>query len=566
MTARYNRKQILDFPWSPLQEVALQEIAVGSGNIVIEAVAGSGKTKTAEGLVASIPSGSSILVVAFNRSIVQELKRRIPASVATVSTAHRIGKMLIVRHFNGKKISIEDDKYRRICRLLLKSAQPSSIPQTDIQARNLQHYFEQLVHFTQVNLTPLTIEEIDQTAQYYAIESQFLTGCSQEELQDWIYPLVIKALQIGEKEAAQQRFVGLDDLLWLPELWNISPPAKQYVIADEAQDASAAIAALYQRMAGTSGRIVLLGDEKQSISGFAGALPDAWARFKTELNPTFCPLHVCYRCPTAHLDLARYFVPQIQPRLNAATGTIEVLSFDQLLEKLIPGDLILCRFNAPLVQACLRLIKNGIKAQVRGKNMGQTLITLAEDAIEGKSFPEDFAQSVKGFVQNQVQNRDGEAADLIEDASSALLTCFENFGNLSEFTAFCDRIKTLFCDDDDHPAIVLSSIHRAKGDQAHRVAILGSNLLPYTASAKQNWQHEQEHHLTYVALTRCLAESEVQNSGTLFLVPISWNEFPASGLDHPYGGMRVEAVPFVAPSLSTQPVLEVPAQTQLTLF
>lgn len=597
----YNRKQVLKFPWSPLQLHTFEQVQSGKGHIVVESVAGSGKTRTIEGIAASIPPKTPILIIAFNRHIAEELSRRIPKSIATVSTAHKIGKMLIVRYFGGKKIRIEEKKYRQISRQLIDSLQQAYAQYSDLQyqdlelaeltypvpppdvdggtpadkarTRALRWHLEKLIHFVQVSLTQPTVEAIQMTAHHYGLDVKRVADCSLEQIETWLYPLVIQALQIGEEQAAQ-RLIGLDDLVWLPEQWNLDPPPtpKAFVIADEAQDSSTAIAALYRRLAGDSGRIILLGDGAQSIMGFAGSSPEVWEQFKTELQPTLCPLHICYRCPSSHLDLARYFVPQIQARPNAPVGRIEVLAIDELINQLSAGDLVLCRFNTPLVKTCLKLIQRGIKARVRGRNVAEQLTALAEDAVGSKPFSDQFCQQVRLFCQPQINflraEEEDDQADLIEDQRDALIACYEGFGRqCSHLKMFCDRIDNIFCDDDDRPPITLSSIHRAKGDQAHRVAILGSNLLPYLCKAKRPWQRQQEKNLAYVALTRSLADPEVEQSGTLFLVPIEWTGYHANWLDHPYGGMPITPVaePEHHPD-SEEPPASVEFTAQLSLF
>jgi len=79
----------------------------------------------------------------------------------------------------------------------------------------------------------------------------------------------------------------------------------------------------------------------------------------------------------------------------------------------------------------------------------------------------------------------------------------------------------------------LSTIHRAKGDQADRVFLLGSDSLPFIKKAKQNWQKQQEYNLQYVALTRA--------KQALYLVPLpKKQEMLADLLNDPLGGMTFE--------------------------
>ena len=54
---------------------------------------------------------------------------------------------------------------------------------------------------------------------------------------------------------------------------------------------------------------------------------------------------------------------------------------------------------------------------------------------------------------------------------------------------------------DKQEAVLLSSIHRAKGLEAERVFLLFPDTLPHP-KATQEWAKAQEFNLKYVALTR----------------------------------------------------------------
>ena len=64
-------------------------------------------------------------------------------------------------------------------------------------------------------------------------------------------------------------------------------------------------------------------------------------------------------------------------------------------------------------------------------------------------------------------------------------------------------IRSLFTDDGNGHRTTLSTIHRAKGMEAHTVYILDGHLMP-SKYATQPWQQVQETNLKYVAVTRSL--------------------------------------------------------------
>lgn len=75
-------------------------------NINISAVAGSGKTTTLLELLKYIPNYSSSLFLAFNKSIVDELKNRNTQKGVDIMTIHSCGwRSLLIRYGNTIKMN-----------------------------------------------------------------------------------------------------------------------------------------------------------------------------------------------------------------------------------------------------------------------------------------------------------------------------------------------------------------------------------------------------------------------------------------------------------------------------
>jgi len=576
---RYSRKQVLSFPWSDYQRQAIDFVRHGTGHGMVEAVAGSGKTKLLEGIVAATPSSAKVCVLAFNKHIAVELENRIPPSAASISTAHSMGKTLLIRHFGGEVFEPNDRKYQQLAAQALYSLSSTYLEYlaleresreeslrlypvpppnvTDESAkgkaffRALSRYLVNLTHYVQVTLTAPTPAKIKRLIEYYDLDPNDDDGFSSELAHEWLVPLVRDVLERGEQEAVN-RNIGLDDLIWLPHQWDLKAPLKDYVLVDEVQDANAALTSLYLRLAGESGRLIVVGDPKQAIYGFSGSTTDAWKGLQSKLSPVRLPLSVCYRCPRSHVALAQLLVPQIQPATEAPEGKVTALNPQAVFETVQPGDLLLCRLTAPLVSLCLKLIAGGRKAKVRGRNLGEQLGTLAKRAVGDATYPSEFLGTLEQYCSKKIavyQAADEEMrAETLQDQWEALRACFDYFGlECSNLQAFSKRVEDLFCDDNERPPIVLSTIHRAKGDEAARVFILGSNWMPFIKRCKQEWQTEQEWHLTYVALTRCKWIKDQPESGSLYLVPLPRKRGETvrlEDLEHPLGGMALHESPW----------------------
>ncbi|NJK63633.1 MAG: ATP-dependent helicase [Synechococcaceae cyanobacterium SM2_3_1] len=307
---------------------------------------------------------------------------------------------------------------------------------------------------------------------------------------------------------------------------------------DEAQDLSRAQLELVLKLPSPTGRMVFVGDPNQAIFGFAGSDDQSWGRIREAIHPTEFPLSITYRCPKSHVALAARLVPQIEASPSAPQGEVKVISSNQIKSLVKAGDLVICRFTAPLIALCLKLvIQEGIPAKVRGREIGKLLSALVK--VVAQRFPKHFLEELNTYVGAKVEQleRDGKLASIesLKDRAAALETCFEVFGSECQgIPEFCQRIEALF--DDEIPqskCIILSTIHRAKGDEAERVFLLQSDSMPTLSLGANDWQKQQEQNLLYVALTRA--------KHRLFLVPMPrQNEQVQMYLDDPQGGIRFE--------------------------
>ena len=147
------------------------------------------------------------------------------------------------------------------------------------------------------------------------------------------------------------------------------------------------------------------------------------------------------------------------------------------------------------------------------------------------SLDNTFPSRITQWVNSSV-NEDGTVSAFVEDKAETLRVFYNMWGNIA-VSAFTKRVESLFSDKESD-CIILSTIHRAKGDEASRVFILQSNCLPYYDRCNQPWQRSQERNLQYVALTRSKEE--------LFFVPFKGpfdkEEDIKKAIEDPYGGMR----------------------------
>jgi superfamily I DNA/RNA helicase len=93
-----------------------------------------------------------------------------------------------------------------------------------------------------------------------------------------------------------------------------------------------------------------------------------------------------------------------------------------------------------------------------------------------------------------------------KDFVDCVLLINKTITNLTQLRA---RVKEIFCEDEKigefaKEAIILSTIHKAKGLEAERVFIIKPQLL--LVKQPLEWMYQQESNLKYVAITRAKKE------------------------------------------------------------
>jgi hypothetical protein len=210
--------------------------------------------------------------------------------------------------------------------------------------------------------------------------------------------------------------------------------------------------------------------------------------------------------------------PNIEAAPTAKPGLVRHALPDEVVENLLrmdKGDLVLCRVNAPLLSYALKLIGQGTKATVRGRDIGKSLIKVidtVECMAEGPG-NDDFLKALQtycgGFIDKAIREEKYNQATTWADKYLCIATLVKDIGSPEGVK---DELTDLFSDE-THEGVVFSSIHKAKGLEAPRAMILMPNLLPHPMVFKSNVVEvglEQERNLAYVAVTRAMSELIIQ--------------------------------------------------------
>lgn len=272
----------------------------------------------------------------------------------------------------------------------------------------------------------------------------------------------------------------------------------------------------------------------QSIMGWAGADTNSFRNMVDELNATKLPLSVCWRCPKSHLELAKILVPHIQASPSAGDGLVEEIDPYQIPRVLKPGDMGICRNNAPLVSAAYRFMKDRVPVIVRGKDIGDSILSLI-DKLDPLDLT-DLSVRLKRWEERECKKLvDREADESAFESLRDRVDCVRELaGETDTLGDFRVLVSELFSNKEDKDCVILSSVHRSKGLEAENIAILNSDLL--CKRAKDSEAYKQEKNLAYVALTR--AKSKLLISGLGCSSPTEWVERMASGASQFIFGRR----------------------------
>ena len=491
----------------------------GTGNGCCNAVAGSGKSTTLRlAAIALQKSGllpSHIKIIVFGKANSLDLVTKFGLQWKnSISTLHSAGWSLLKQYLKiSPSISrglIKSSKYKKIAQELNfigSPKNPNSYLKVEGAIAKDADFVKliDLVRLTNQEPTPEAVKDI----------------CKHFEMPD-IYEFLIVAsaiaecLKEGQRQARAKQAFDFTDQIWLPVEWNLSSqkwfkPYK-FVLVDECQDLNAAQLELSLMLAGTEGRLLYVGDPKQAIMGFAGADNNSYNKIVERTNATELPLSICYRCPRSHIELVKRNFPEIpiEPHEDAAEGSIVQCDDKDLNELLKTGDLVISRKTAPLVSLCIKLIARGIKATVKGKDIGEAIKRDLEEIAQIPGFEyEHFNNAVSQYKQIKFAKYEGldneeQLKENLNDKLEALTIIYQSQPNAKSVFDLGLYIDELFSDDTS--PVTLSTCHRAKGLEGDRIFIHKPQDLPMTWRNQLDWQLEQENNLLYVALTRSKSE------------------------------------------------------------
>jgi hypothetical protein len=528
------RKSMSDFA-SRFQQLS-QPKTSGVPHVEVRALAGTGKTTTAIEGMASVKGINPLIVpsyqqlevwkqmelgkhdtirfCAFGNAIAEVMKVKLADRGLTklgceASTLHSLGFAAFRKAFGYRKPSSWAvlDLVAKVLGgdrrdLMKEKGMPVVFKATD-----------ELVSLCKQNLAEPTEENLDKLASHYDVE---LNGSRGK-----VYDLVPQVLELC-KDPKLGCEISFDDMVWLPVVLGLPIWQSDVLIVDESQDLNR----MQQQLAYKAGkRIIYVGDPHQAIFGFAGADAESMHRMGEELNErgglVTLPLTVTRRCGRRIVKEAQRYVPEYEAHESNPDGIVRDMKYPDRKDSNVPelpweqtyaadvrpGNMVLCRCNAPLVTQCFKFIKRRIKANILGRKIGDGLVSLV-NKMQAQSVPDlvgKLSDWYKAEVEKEQAKRNPSETKLqgIEDRHDCVIAFTEE---VSSVDGIVRSIQEVFTDDAKTPGVKFSSIHKAKGLEAHRVFYLQPPGVGPREDKMQDWEVEQEENLRYVATTRAIEE------------------------------------------------------------
>jgi DNA helicase-2/ATP-dependent DNA helicase PcrA len=471
---------------SKYQQAIYDYIKGPNGHLVVEAVAGGSKTTTAIESLRYVHPSKRVLFLAFNKSIADTLRARVPTSVKA-STIHSQGYGIVKQLYDFEKV--EEDKVYETIQELAKEGR-WIIPKDERMA--FFGRIRKIVDLMRLRLAS-TYDDAEDICNVYDIEN--LVGEASY------------AIQVFESVVSNHKKIDFTDLIYIPATHDFKTRGYDMIYVDEFQDCCRAQYVFIRKLLAPGGRLVMIGDRRQAIYGHLGCDAGLFDEALAEPDTISLPLSISYRCPAAVIRHAKKIVPEIEARDDAPEGKVV---WHGSIKNVKDGDVVLCRTNFPTVQLCLNYLRQGKKAIVRGNDLGKSLVGFLKP-YQDKGV-DDMDDGLEKKRESMVRKLTKKYPDRDISERQEYKTLMEKIQIINILSDECElvsevitKIEKIFSDDMSR-GIIISTVHRFKGLEAENVFIVEPHLIPLPYD--QPWQKEQERNVDYVARTRAIGKLE----------------------------------------------------------
>jgi len=462
-------------------------------SIMLNALAGTGKTTMLKHLSSFIKPGERWLYLVFNKKNQVEANQEFPTGVDAFTSHAYLGQVLKSAGKNAGGLTSlpeQDEKGTKLRRIVDQVVPKKNSVYNRFRwpaAKRVQAIVEKAkAHAINPN-DATAIKQIMSLIEKYAIDMDLSTE-KYEQDRDYTEDLIEDSMHVlaysqpgqlpnGEGyDRRDQLLRDQDDTLWFAAMyadqipWN-KKPHYNVVLMDEVQDFNECQIKVAQKLKESGARVMAVGDPNQAMYLFRGADADAFNRLQeivTNGRNDAMPLPVNFRSLPGIIDFAKQYThvknleaaPQsfwdakgIDP--NAAHIETDLEFHDTLArmqEEYTGGNklfkeqtAIISRTNAPLVEAAMRLMRNNIDFQIIGRDLSRELVSHINEVAkfnDGASRwanPEDIrinelGERLESYLQHVEEAWEGKVSKEpeLKEIKSATETLLSVLTHLSE--------------------------------------------------------------------------------------------------------------------------------------
>ena len=438
-------------------------------NLMISALAGTGKTTTLEAIGSALDN-KAFLYLVFNKKNATEAEGRMP-TLATVRTFNSMGHRVWAAS-QSKRLQIETKKTYNIFRQIVDNAPGehrdaiwsvySEVSQAVAMAKALGY----------------VPEGGYPSARRLLSQSQFHSAL--DETPDDLSADLIDAILIKSIRQSYDGLLDYNDQVYMPAVFGGVFPKFPLVLVDEYQDLSPVNHLLLERL--VKGRLIGVGDPWQNIYGFRGARAGGMDSATEHYRCSGFPLSISFRCPSEIVKNVHWRVPHFK-WINEGGRVDCPVKFTA--EDFADDSTVLCRNNAPLLACAFRLLGSGHSINVAGSDIGPRLVAQMKKLGNGSMNRDGMLSAIADWEAEKLAKESKSAPDM-----AACMRIFAGHGStLDQAIAYADHLFK------QQGRIYLSTIHKAKGLEWDNVYYLDPWLVRKNPS-------DQDKNLDYVASTR----------------------------------------------------------------
>jgi len=448
-------------------------------NLAIVARAGCGKTFTLTQIAEALPA-EDILCIAFNKTIAEEMRLRLPANCES-KTLHAIGYKAWWG-FIRRKTSVSGGKIYAIMSDIIKSY--SEDLSADEMSELWEDFSDMMKTVSTGKMNGWLPEEFEGHWRPLVSDIEFFDALPRE-----YSPLqqdIIKTASVESfKSALHEGRLDFDDMIFCPAICAVKWPTPSLVLVDEAQDLAPINHHIIRKIVRKQ-RIIAVGDPYQAVYGFRGADVRSMARMIEIFSMRQLPLTLTFRCPEAIVRNVHWRADDM--RWSKLGGEVH-RPVNWSPTDIQPNDAIICRNNAPLFRMAIKLIRAGHLPEIAGRDIAAPLTKIMEKLSKNKKIhnKESHRLLIEWRDKQLEKVREG-AASSIHDKYECISIILDQTETLSDAIAY---LKHLLSRDG---RIRLMTGHKAKGLEFPRVWFLDPQLC--------NQKYEQDLNLKYVIETR----------------------------------------------------------------